>query len=242
MTRTMAKSVALVAALTVSLAAVTQADTIGKAIGYTKIELPDAGEKIIITISFTKETGGSFKLSDILGDNTVYGALFPAQADRVFIYDQDDGYTGYYKPSATGNWKVIGGADEDPTIVAGQGFWIVGGSANAGGKTVYLSGQAIEEKWLSVEQGLNLVGNGITAPVDLATDIDWSTVSGVTKNLFPANADRIFVYDGGYTGYYLNNSWQVQEIGGSVVTSLPLEVGDAFWYIAKGASVDIPVE
>jgi hypothetical protein len=242
MTRTMAKSVALVAALTVSLAAVTQAETIGKAIGYTKIELPDAGEKILLTVSFNKETGGSLKLSEILGDNTVHGHFISLQADQVYVYDQEDGYTGYYKQSATGNWKVVGGDDGDPTIAAGQGFWIIGGSGNPGGKTIYLTGQAIEEKGLSVQQGLNLVGNGVTEPIDLAADIDWSEVNGATTSFLSSLADQIYIYNGGYTGYFLNNSYQLQEIGGSVVTSLPLELGDGFWYIAKGSSVDIPIE
>jgi hypothetical protein len=242
MSRTIVKRVALAAALTVGLAAATQAETIGKAIGYTKIELPDAGELKLVTIGLNAESGGSLKLSDILGDNTVHGSFLSPQADQVYVYDQDNGYTGYYKPNATGNWKVIGGSDEDPTILAGQGFWISGGSGNPGGKTIYLSGQAIEEKGLSIQQGLNMVGNGITAPIDLVNDIDWSTVSGATKSFLSSLADQIYVYNGGYAGYFLNNSYQLQEIGGSVVTSLPLEVGDGFWYIAKGASVDIPIE
>jgi hypothetical protein len=233
MTRTMAKSVALVAALTVGLAAVTQADTIGKAIGYTKIELPDAGELKLLSVSFNSESGGSMSLSEVFGDGTLHTSPASSLADRVYIYDIDSGYTAYYKKSDALGFYVVGGGSADPTIPTDQGFWVLGGNSNPGGKTIYVAGQAVAEAGVDIAQGLNLIGVPVSKPIDLVQDIDWSQVPGAKWHPASSLADLIYVHDGGYTGYYLTTGYAWKELGGDVVDSIPLNPGAGFWYLSK---------
>jgi hypothetical protein len=239
MTRTMAKSVALVAALTVSLAAVTQADTIGKAIGYTKIELPDAGEYKLLTMSLNSESGASLTLSEIFGDGTLHTHPASSLADVVYLFI-DGSYTGYYKKSDVLGFYEVGGSEADPVIRAGQGFWVKGGSGNPGGKSIYVLGQAVESTGLDVGNGFELIGNAVTKPIDIVNDIDWSQVPGVTAHPASSLADKIYVYNNGsYTGYYLRSGYVWYQIGGSAVSSLELDVGEGFWYAAQSSGVDL---
>jgi hypothetical protein len=238
MTRTMAKSVALVAALTVSLAAVTQAETIGKAIGYTKIELPDPGDLAMMTASYKSESGSSMTLKDIFGDNSLKGFAIATGADNVFVYN-GSGYDGFYKKTDTGDFYPIGqNYTTNPVVSAGTGFWVKGGSQASSNRVTYITGQAVESLGVTLAQGLNMSGIGVTKPVDLVADIDWSSVEGAKGFVVATGADQIYVYNGsGYNAYYLNNSYQWQVIGGDPASSITLDVGDGFWYRAQNASV-----
>jgi hypothetical protein len=246
MTKTMAKSVALVAALTVGLAAVTQAETIGKAIGYTKIELPSKDELKLVTVDFNGESGGSMTLSEIFNTNTIYTAPvgFGNFGDRLYYYESGSGYTGYYKGDDQKFYTIDGDVESNPAIQAGAGFWIIGGTVNTGGRTMYISGQAVEEKAFDLASGLNLIGNGVSGPVDLVNDIDWTQVDNLLAVDNANFADRIYVYDNGYTGYYIANTdgtWKTIQ-GGEVVDSLVIDEGQGFWFIAYYDNVGLVLE
>ncbi len=213
------------------------AETAGNVIGYTKVTLPAQGELVLLSVPVKSTGGGSAKLSDLFGANTLTAGFNPVMADVVYIYTSGT-YQGYFKNSSDGQFYTTGFVKQDPVLPLGTGFWVKGGTGSAQ-RDIYFAGEVVAAKTNELPAGLNLSGNSLLANWDLAT-IDWTTVDGSTTGFNPIMADTIYTYvDGAYQGYFLDASGDIKKSDFGAVATLPIKPAQGLWYYTKGTSVSL---
>ena len=129
-------------------------------------------------------------------------------------------------------------APSNAPLVPGQMFFVLTPDASTTTNTLPLMGEVVTV----VIQKIDIVPglNGISYPFSSSVELQDTTflADGGTSAFFPGDADQIWVLpaSGSWKNYFLNadGSWYDSDTF-SPVTDTALDLGQGFWYEAKGA-------
>jgi len=248
----MRKAIAVLAVLaTLALPALAQTAVYSaNAVGFVKISVPPGGNFALVGLNFEAVGGGDMTLMDLFGTNSLRSAPVPQNADKVLLYNVDEQryYTyafkqadsSFHEISPVNQWN---GASSNPSIRAGEGFWIQSAKNSTETNVVTLLGQVIsaDEVEFSIVPGLQLLGCPFTAWVDLAQE-DW-VGQGARAAAVPQLADQLtFFVDGAYQSYALKQAdgkWHmvspINQWMGAAAANLPVDIGVGLWYFARSS-------
>jgi hypothetical protein len=214
-------------------------------VGYCQVAIAPSGQVVMVGLNFEGLNGASNTLANLMGTNQLIQSNLGAQADRIYIWDPNKaGGPGYYsifqKPN--GNFYSVTAPTiaTNPVLFSGNAFWIQSANSASNTHNILLMGAVPLETSISsgFPQNLVMFANPYSVPLDInGTNINWIANGATAKNI-SAQADQIYVYNGGaYSAYYLklsDSQWH-NVIGNAVATNAIIPVGAGAWYQAKNA-------
>jgi len=220
-------------------------------VGYNVDMVPGSNRFNLVAIQFDAFDP---TLEGVFGTNQLTAGQFPAQADKVYMYDPQatPPYSSYSLKSTFGG-DILGFFDTDdwfgtsvnPSVPAGTAMWLQSAQGSGPQKTVTVAGEAVaaDAATNGIVSGYQLMGYPFSCERDLN---DTDLVGEGTAGGFPAQADQLFLWNGaGYDSYALKDPgapggddyfWQDQNAWfGATPPAIPIPLGRGFWYLAKGA-------
>jgi hypothetical protein len=220
------------AALTLARAGVSS----GNAAGYVKIDIPVAGNYVMVGLNMRNIGKASLTLLDLFGTNTLIRNSRSSAADRIAFFGSDQNYHSFYQKTDGQFYEVGGTSPTNPAVASGQAFWITPPSAATSVRTICLQGEAVVDTLVdkTLTFGLNMLAHTFATPWNVSA-LDWRNTPNATANSRSSAADRISVWSpaSGYSNYYLDADFDWHEVGGNKVPSLVIPVGGAIWYTAR---------
>ncbi len=208
------------------------AQPIGSAniMGYTKHELPPAGEMILIGVNLSA-AGEDPTLKGLLGTKQLRAASTPDLADRVLIWNpKKSAYENYAQHSKNKEFyrcdQWLTSPPVNPTVPRGTGFWITSASDSTNTSTILISGDVtigppIKHHPRSKTQ---LISNRFPAE---------ATIDILIQRFKPHPGDQVAFWTGhDYDNYTLqpDGKW----LDDMTSKSAPkISVGEAIWLIRK---------
>jgi hypothetical protein len=200
-------------------------------------------------VPFQNIGGGASTLTELLGTAGYTASPFSGSADQVTVYDPTllpaSPYVTLALWSDFGDtqreWRLISdfftpGSGDGVGFDPAMGFWYQA-AAGASATESTASGEvpAGSSVDVPVVAGFQILSYPYSATVDLnSTDL---AASGATANLFSGSADQITIYTNGvYDTFALSSSgpeWRPIGAFFSAAPSLPLPLGNGFWYFAQ---------
>mgnify|MGYP003571958920 CR=1 FL=1 len=205
------------------------------AVGYVKVTIPPAGGFNLVAFNFRAVGGGDMTIADLFGTDQLTQGIVPTLADLISFWNGAT-YDSYFQ-KADGKFYSAAdpfGASVNPTVTAGQPFWVQSPSTAVTTNEVYLMGEVVGAA--SATQSLHTSLNHLNSPfaADLViTNNDYQTEGG-TGGIVPPLADQLSIWNGvSYDNYYLkqDGSW-----GDSITlqdASPVIPVGVGAWYNSK---------
>ena len=253
--------ITLTMALGVTASVVADSVTSANVVGYVKTAAPVAGNADIISIA-SFGTNDTVNIQDaIINLEDLNASTSKENADKMFIWNggysiyglyDDGGTNSFWMDTGSAGWVVSSLATPaNVTISRQDGVWFqtgTGGTANS----IVTSGSVRDDNQFDVA-----VGDGVTIlayPFTSSINLTNLVVSNATASVTKADADKIFVWNGGYTVYGLyddggtNSFWMDTGSAGWIVTSLAaptsaeLPLGKGFWYESVDGAKTLGVE
>jgi len=238
----------LIAGAAVVSASFAQTNTVSSAniVGYSRIDLPDAGQYVIGSCNF--ETGETNTLLSIFGTNQLSQSGALAGCDRVVLYDPTSQmyqawaqYTDgvFYKANDNNEWNL--GISGNPVIPTGSSFFIASGSYS---NKIYVSGNVVltETNNVSIVPGYQLLAYPFSSDVSLQGTGFFT--SGASANGALAGCDKVIIFDTATQRYqtyaiYTDGIWYKannnDEWNLGIPASNNIALSQGFFYEAKSA-------
>ena len=207
------------------------------AVGYVKVSIPPGGNFNLVAFNFRAVGGGDMTIEELFGTDQLTQGVVPTLADLISFWNGAT-YDSYFQ-KADGKFYSAAdpfGASVNPTVTAGQPFWVQSPSTAVTTNEVYLMGEVVGAA--SATQTLQTSLNHLNSPfaADLVMTNNDYLAEGGTGGLVPTLADVLSVWNGtGYTVSFLKSSgaWgdANDPFGADVSPVVPVGVGA--WYDAK---------
>jgi hypothetical protein len=211
-------------------------------VGYVNIEVPATGGFNLVCLNFRAVGGGDLLMSEVFGTDSLVQGNFPAQATRIYFFDAvAQAYQTFFQKTDDLFYDAAApfGASADPAMPAGTVFWLQSPVAQTEASTITLLGEAVGSA--TVDQVLagdaagayNFFNNAFAADMTVS-DVDWSSA---TAGQFPAQADRLYIWNGtGYDAHFLSSTtgnWKDASAPFGPDTDPNIGVGIGAFYQAK---------
>jgi hypothetical protein len=214
-------------------------------VGFYKVTIPPAGKFVMMAMAFDQvgsdpATGGANTFLDVFGTNQLRQHTVAANADRIYRWN---GLTYDIFNQRVNGLFYKSGAVTNPPINAGDAFWIQSPGSATSNRDIVIAGQVVEvaTNIQKVAVNFNMLGYPFSSDVGINQMGFRAAVGSKWHNAVPANADRLYVYNGsGYDIYGLkSNGWATTTgYAAAPPTTNTLRLGQGFWYQAKSNQWD----
>jgi hypothetical protein len=216
------------------------------AVGAVRVEVPPAGQFVMVGFNFKPIGADSITLKDLLGTNQLVKGVIPTLSSRVYIWDPSLGGGGQYVSvfqKAEGNFYKVSAptVQSNPLVRAGMGFWIQSPNSAVAPTNVFIMGEVLSSNETDRvhSEGFMMIANPFASPLDLNdTNINW-IADGARAGTLPTLADAAYIWQGaGYMSLFLRSAdskWHYSVPPYALATNAVIPVGGAAWYKAKQA-------
>ena len=240
----MKKILFIAAAALISASAFAQTVSSANVVGYSKGTTPAAGGFDIVALNVFGTNDTVDLQAAVANIDDLNAATSLANADKLYVWD--NGYTqyglfagtsNYWMISTSAGWlKAASAAPTSATIDRGAGTWFATGTGGSSTNLI-VSGDVPNDGTYSVDVStFSLIAYPFSASINL-TDL---AITNATASTSLASADKVYVWNGGYTQYGLfagtSNYWMISTSAGwlkaasAAPSSADIDLGKGIWY------------
>lgn len=229
-------SIVAVGAVLFALGAGTNEVTSVNVVGYTKITIPASGAYAMFAMPFDPVSGGITNyFSDVFGTNQLAQHTLASLADRIFRFN-GAGYDVFYQK--TDGFFYSGSTATNPTMLAGEAYWIRQPNAAASPKEITIMGEVVPVATQMVDMvaDYQMIGYPYSTQIGLNQTGFKDSPGSTTHETLASLADRIYIFNGaGYDVYGLQSDGWHHSTGyaTNAPTNIEIPMGGGFWYRAK---------
>jgi len=194
-------------------------------VGFQKVTRASGGMTMVST-PFWKATP---PVQEVVGTQLV-GGKNSGVADNILVWNKTNQTYATYWLNNSGVWSDMSGLPAtNAMLTPDMGFWVR--NRRTSNQTVVVSGDVTDDAVVTnvLFSGMNLV----SYPFSTDIDINLSGLTNGKSGKNSAGADNISIWNAvtqSYGTYWLNNSRQWCDLGGTPVSGVKVGSGVGFWY------------